>query len=94
MEHNRERRGRDESLPYGVWWTGDCRAACPQAAAGVYGCEGGFGLSIVYKAVTNRCRGGVKTPPYDVEDQRVVMGSVRAGHARPLRGGERSAGHC
>ena len=42
----REVRGRDESLPYGVRGTGDCRAACPQAAAGVYGCEGGFGLSL------------------------------------------------
>ena len=39
----RERRGRDESLPYGVRGTGDCRAACPQAAAGVYGRGDDFG---------------------------------------------------
>ena len=78
--------GRHICRPYGVTGTGDCRVACPQAAAGVYGCGDDFGLSIIYKAVTNRCLGGVKTPPYEAEGQRVVMGSVRAGHARPLRG--------
>ena len=31
--------------------------------------------------------GGVKTPPYDTKDKGVVMASLRAGHARPLRGG-------
>ena len=31
--------------------------------------------------------GGVKTPPYDAKDKRVVMARLRAGHARPLRGG-------
>ena len=46
VNYNRKRRGRDESLPYGVPGTGDRRAACPQAAAGVYGCEGGFGPSL------------------------------------------------
>ena len=40
-----------------VWWTGDCRAACPQAAADVHGCGDDFGPSLC---------GGVKTPPYDV----------------------------
>ena len=33
------------------------------------------------------CRGGVKTPPYDVKDKGAVMARWRAGHARPLRGG-------
>ncbi len=29
--------------------------------------------------------GGVKTPPYDANDKRVVMARLRAGRARPLR---------
>ena len=31
--------------------------------------------------------GGVKTPPYDTKDKGDAMASLRAGHARPLRGG-------
>ena len=31
--------------------------------------------------------GGVKTPPYDAKDKGVAMARLRAGHARPLRGG-------
>ena len=31
--------------------------------------------------------GGVKTPPYDAKDTWAVMERLRAGHARPLRGG-------
>ena len=31
--------------------------------------------------------GGVKTPPYDAKDKGDAMASLRAGHARPLRGG-------
>ena len=29
--------------------------------------------------------GGVKTPPYDAKDKRVLPARLRAGHARPLR---------
>ena len=31
--------------------------------------------------------GGVKTPPYDAKDKGDAMARLRAGHARPLRGG-------
>ena len=31
--------------------------------------------------------GGVKTPPYDAKDKGDTMARLRAGHARPLRGG-------
>ena len=31
--------------------------------------------------------GGVKPPPYDAKDKRVVMARLQAGHARPLQGG-------
>ena len=31
--------------------------------------------------------GGVKTPPYDAKDKGDATASLRAGHARPLRGG-------
>ena len=31
--------------------------------------------------------GGVKTPPYDAKDKGAAMARLRAGHARPLRGG-------
>ena len=36
--------------------------------------------------------GGVKTPPYDAKDKGDTMARLRAGYARPLRGGGWLAG--
>ena len=36
--------------------------------------------------------GGVKTPPYDAKDKGDTMARLRAGHARPLRGGGSTSG--
>jgi len=47
----------------------------------------GSGFCLCAGADFLSARGAVKTAPYDAKDKRAVMARLRAGHARPLRGG-------
>ena len=47
---------------------------------------GRFAANVVGGGVPD-APGGVKPPPYDAKDKGDAMARLRAGHARPLRGG-------
>ena len=71
----REVAGRACPAPTG-WRKGE------RVPAGRCAGVGWFRAIFVGGAASSTCRGGVKTPPYNVKDQRVVMGK-RAGRACP-----------
>ena len=52
----------------------------------------GSGFCLCAGAASPTPRGAVKTAPCDAKDKRAAMAGLRAGHARPLRGGGSTSG--